>query len=208
MTKEKKIRIPVKREDEEAVEAETEAPIAESELRAEENAQVVEEAQQAVEAAEEAQSQAEAERDRIAAERDEWRDKALRLQAEMINFRKRQERHAENRIENERERLLRAMLEVADNLEKALANADRDDPLYQGVKITYDGLLNFLRQEGVEAIEAEGQPFDPNWHEAVAKVPAQEGQEADEAVVAVERRGYRRGDKVLRPARVVVGVKS
>ncbi len=201
MTKEKKIRIPVKREEEET-EIVDEGPVAEEE------AQVVEAAQQAAEEAQAAQAEAEAERDRLAAERDEWRDKALRLQAEMINFRKRQERHAENRIESERERLLRAMLEVADNLEKALANADRDDPLYRGVKITYDGLLNFLRQEGVEAIEAEGRPFDPNWHEAVAKVPAQEGQEADETVVAVERKGYRRGEKVLRPARVVVGVKS
>ncbi len=201
MTKEKKIRIPVKREEEET-EIVDEGPVAEEE------AQVVEAAQQAAEDAQAAQAEAEAERDRLAAERDEWRDKALRLQAEMINFRKRQERHAENRIESERERLLRAMLEVADNLEKALANADRDDPLYQGVKITYDGLINFLRQEGVEVIEAEGRPFDPNWHEAVAKVPAQEGQEADEAVVAVERKGYRRGERVLRPARVVVGVKS
>ncbi len=195
MTKEKRIRIPVKREEEET-EIVDEGPVVE------------EEAQQIVQEAQEAQAEAEAERDRLAAERDEWRDKALRLQAEMINFRKRQERHAENRIESERERLLRAMLEVADNLEKALANADRDDPLYRGVKITYDGLLNFLRQEGVEAIEAEGQPFDPNWHEAVAKVPAQAGQQADETVVAVERKGYRRGEKVLRPARVVVGVKS
>ncbi len=200
MTKEKKVRITVKREDEN----QEEEPIIEVGEVEEKGA----EAQEAIEAAQEAQARAEKERDQLTAERDEWRDKALRLQAEMINFRKRQERQAENRIESERERLLRAMLEVADNLEKALANADRDDPLYQGVKITYDGLLNFLRQEGVEAIEAEGQSFDPNVHEAVARVEAPAEQEADEAIIAVERKGYRRGDKVLRPARVVVGVKS
>jgi molecular chaperone GrpE len=136
---------------------------------------------------------------------DLWRDRALRLQAEIENFRKRQQRLAEARILADRERLLRAFLRVADDLERALNadGADADD-LRQGVDLTYRSLMRLLDQEGAEPIEAAGQPFDPAWHEAVGTVPhVRAGAEPDTVVKVVEA-GYRLGDRLLRPARVIV----
>jgi molecular chaperone GrpE len=136
---------------------------------------------------------------------DLWRDRALRLQAEIENFRKRQQRLAEERILADRERLLRAFLRVADDLERVL-NADGADAgdLRQGVDLTYRSLMQLLDQEGAEPIEAVGQPFDPAWHEAVGTVPhVRAGAEPDTVVKVVEA-GYRLGDRLLRPARVIV----
>jgi molecular chaperone GrpE len=136
---------------------------------------------------------------------DMWRDRALRLQAEIENFRKRQQRLAEERILADRERLLRAFLRVADDLERVL-NADGADAgdLRQGVDLTYRSLMQLLDQEGAEPIEAVGQPFDPAWHEAVGTVPhVRAGAEPDTVVKVVEA-GYRLGDRLLRPARVIV----
>jgi molecular chaperone GrpE len=134
-----------------------------------------------------------------------WRDRALRLQAEIENFRKRQQRLAEERVATDRERLLRAFLGVADDLERALAADGVDaEGLRQGVDLTYQTLMRILDQEGAEPIAARGQPFDPARHEAVATVPNQDaGAEAD-TVVEVVQAGYRLGDRLLRPARVIV----
>jgi molecular chaperone GrpE len=135
----------------------------------------------------------------------EWRDRALRLQAEMDNFRKRQQRLAEDQAEATRERLLRGFLTVSDDLERAL-DATRSDHagLLEGVEMTYRSLRQLLRQEGVEEVEVEGEVFDPNLHEAIATVPHLEvGADAD-TVVEVSQRGYHLNGRLLRPARVVV----
>lgn len=137
-----------------------------------------------------------------------WRDRALRMQAEMENFRRRQVRRADERIGEEKNRLLRAFLEIMDDLEAALAQGRRDEPLYQGVRVTYDEMLKLLLREGVESIPAQGEPFDPEVHEAMAMVPAVPGQKEDLLVVQVEERGYRRGSRLLRPARVIVAKKA
>jgi molecular chaperone GrpE len=136
---------------------------------------------------------------------DLWRDRALRLQAEIENFRKRQQRLAEERILADRERLLRAFLRVADDLERAL-NADGADAgdLRQGVDLTYRSLVRLLDQEGAEPIDAAGRPFDPAWHEAVGTVPHVRAGAAPDTVVEVVEAGYRLGDRLLRPARVIV----
>jgi len=136
-----------------------------------------------------------------------WRDRALRLQAEIENFRKRQQRLAEERILADRERLLRAFLDVADNLERALdADTANVGSLRQGVDLTHQALTRLLNHEGVEPIPALGQPFDPAWHEAASTVShAQAGVEPN-TIVEVERAGYRLGDRLLRPARVIVAV--
>ena len=137
-------------------------------------------------------------------ELEEWRDRALRLQAEMENFRKRQQRMAEMRILEERERLLRAFLVVTDNLERALGAGKVDvDSLRRGVSVTYEAAMRLLDQEGVEPIAAEGQPFDPVWHEAMGSLPSG-GEVEPGTVVEVVQRGYRLGDRLLRPARVIV----
>jgi molecular chaperone GrpE len=134
-----------------------------------------------------------------------WRDRALRLQAEMENFRKRQRRLAEERVVADRERLLRSFLRVADDLERALTADGVDaESLRQGVDLTYQSLMRLLDQEGAEPIEAAGQPFDPAWHEAVGAVPHVRAGAAPDTVVEVVEAGYRLGDRLLRPARVIV----
>ena len=132
----------------------------------------------------------------------DWRALALRLQADMDNFRKRQARRAEEAIAAERERLLRLILPVADNLSRALNHdGPGDEALRQGVELTYRELMRLLEAEGVTRIEPVGQPFTPDWHEAVAAVPA----DAESGTVVEEvQAGYKLGDKLLRPARVVV----
>jgi len=134
-----------------------------------------------------------------------WRDRALRLQAEIENFRKRQQRLAEERILADRERVLRSFLRVADDLERAL-NADGvdGDSLRQGVDLTHQALMRILDQEGAEPIEALGQPFDPAWHEAIGTVPNGHAGVKPDTVVEVVEAGYRMGDRLLRPARVIV----
>jgi molecular chaperone GrpE len=134
-----------------------------------------------------------------------WRDRALRLQAEMENFRKRQQRLTEEAIRADRERLLRSFLQVADDLERAL-NADKGDAesLRQGVDLTYQTLKRLLEQEGVKHILPQGQPFDPAWHEAVGSVPHQIAGVRPNTVVEVEQEGYSLEDRLLRPARVLV----
>ncbi len=136
---------------------------------------------------------------------DEWRDRALRLQAEMENFRKRQQRLANDRVEADRERLLRSFLHVADNLERALdAKETGSNGLRQGVEMTHQALMQLLEREGVDRIEAQGQLFDPTWHEAISTVLHQEIGTEPDTVVNVTQAGYRIGQRLLRPARVVV----
>jgi molecular chaperone GrpE len=147
-------------------------------------------------------------KDRCCAEAIDWRDKALRMQAEMEAYRRRQDQRADTVILEEQMRLLRGFLGVTDNLEQALAHLEREDPLYLGVRATYDGMLHLLRQEGVEPLATVGGPFDPQVHEAVAVVPPLPGQEEALLVVEELRRGYRKGSHLLRPARVVVASKQ
>jgi molecular chaperone GrpE len=134
-----------------------------------------------------------------------WRDRALRLQAEIENFRKRQQRLAEERIVGERKRLLGSFLDVADDLERALAAGESDvESLRQGVALTHRRMMRALDQAGVERIDVTGQPFDPAWHEAVATVSHQQVGAAPDTVVEVVQQGYQLDDGLLRPARVVV----
>lgn len=136
---------------------------------------------------------------------DAWRDRALRLQAAMENYRKRQQGLAEERIVEERERLLRRFLQVADELERALGEQRTDvASLRHGVELTHRILMQLLKQEDVKPIGALGQPFDPEWHEAVGTTTEYEHGLQPYTVVEVLRPGYRLGDHLLRPARVLV----
>jgi molecular chaperone GrpE len=133
-----------------------------------------------------------------------WRDRALRLQAEIENFRKRQRRLAEERIEENRARLLRNFLMIADDLDRALKVEGDGDGVREGVGVTQRSLGQLLKQEGVELIEAEGETFDPTWHEAVGTVPHEEVDADPGTVVDVTQQGYRLNGRLLRPARVIV----
>jgi molecular chaperone GrpE len=132
----------------------------------------------------------------------DWQTLALRQQAEMDNFRKRQTRRADEAISAERERLLRSVLPLADNLSRALSyNNTTENNLRQGIELTQRELLRFLEAEGVIRLETIGQLFKPELHEAVATIPAQA---EPETVIQEVEAGYRLGDKLLRPAKVVV----
>lgn len=150
----------------------------------------------------------------------------MRLQAEMENYRKRQQRLAQMEVQAERERLLAAFLPIVDDLERALAASHHGHRgagpsqahlpsrahlpsqagLLHGVELTHRAALQLLQKEGVEPVESENQPFDPNWHEAVTTVP-RNGHQADPGtVIKVLEPGYRLGDHLLRPAKVVVAM--
>jgi molecular chaperone GrpE len=154
---------------------------------------------------------------------EEWRDRALRMQADMDNYRKRQQRWAQDQIEAERHRLLNAYLQVVDDLERALTAAGGDDAppdhgtglhgaalrpagLRAGVELTHRAALQFLQKEGVEPIEARHQPFDPNWHEAVATTSRNGSGLPSGTIIEVLETGYRLDGRLLRPAKVVVAV--
>lgn len=126
----------------------------------------------------------------------DYKDKYLRAVAEMENLKKRLERHAEERIEDEKRRLLGDLLTVVDDLEQALAHGAGE-----GVRLVYQKLRKLLEGEGVEEMPlAAGQPFDPYYHEAVAAVP---GDDPD-VVVKVVQKGYLYRGQLLRPAKVEV----
>lgn len=132
----------------------------------------------------------------------DWQALALRLRAEMDNFRQRQMRRADEAIAAERERLLRQFLPVADNLRRALNQEKQDEAtLQEGVELVYRQLMHMLGTEGVTPIEAVNQPFDPELHEAIATAPTQT--EAGYVIEEVEP-GYKLNGKLLRPARVIV----
>lgn len=132
----------------------------------------------------------------------DWRAQVLRLQAEMDGFRKRQLQRAEAAIAAERERLLRLMLSVADNLTRVLNHSRPGDvAIWHGVDLTHRELMRQLQAEGVTPIQAVGQPFDPQWHEAVAVRPAPT---PSGTVIEEIETGYQLNGKLLRPARVVV----
>jgi molecular chaperone GrpE len=135
-------------------------------------------------------------------EADELRDKYLRAVAEAENARKWAERDTQARATESQRRHLRQLLEVIDNLERALTAPAEASGLRQGVDMTLRQLLRVLAQAGVERIGVEsGQPFDPLHHEAVE---VRTGDVAEDTVVDVEQPGYLHDDVVLRPARVVV----
>jgi molecular chaperone GrpE len=143
----------------------------------------------------------------IQSELQEWRDRALRLQADMDNYRRRQRRLARDEIQTESERLLSGFLPVLDDLERALASPAGDaNSLRHGVELTHRVATQMLQKEGVERFEAGGHPFDPAWHEAVATVRRNGTQMDLNTVVQVMEPGYRMGDRLLRPAKVVVAI--
>jgi molecular chaperone GrpE len=117
------------------------------------------------------------------------------------NYRKRSEREVERRVEEVSEALLRDWLVAVDSVERAL-RMEPDGTCADGLRAVLDQMDAVLRRQGTERFGAPGDKFDPERHEAVA-VQAQAGV-ADRTIVAVERSGYLRGERVIRPAQVVV----
>ena len=134
----------------------------------------------------------------------EQKDLHLRLAADFENFKRRSRQEAEARAAAQKESLIVELLPVIDNLERALASGTSRDTaqFHQGVEMTLKQLQQLLRQHGVESEELLGKPFDPHRHEALAQ--GRDLAQPDHAILEVVQRGYRRGPKVLRPAKVVV----
>ena len=134
----------------------------------------------------------------------EQKDLHLRLAADFENFKKRSRQEVEARAVAQKESFIVELLPVIDNLERALAaGASRDSAqFHQGVEMTLKQLQQLLRQHGVESEEIVGKPFDPHRQEALSqgRDPAQ----PDHAILEVLQRGYQRGAKIIRPAKVVV----
>ena len=131
-----------------------------------------------------------------------WEAVARQMQADMDNFRKRQQRRANEAIDAEKERLLRQFLPIADNLTRAL-NQDTNnvEALREGIELTLRQLERMLTAEGVARMDTVGQPFDPTWHEAVATVP---NPALANTVVNEVETGYTVNGKLLRPAKLIV----
>ena len=128
--------------------------------------------------------------------------------AEFDQVRARLRRDLDKEIDRTRRALLLDLLDVADNLDRAIAAAREvavvDQALLKGVVLVRDLFLAKLAGYGVAPVVAEGQPFDPQVHEAVSLVPVADAKQ-DEIVIGEIRKGYRIGEDVLRPAGVVVG---
>ena len=137
------------------------------------------------------------------AQRDEYLADLRRLAADFDNYRKRSLREQEGLALRAGERLTAKLLPVLDDLERALDAAEQHEEakVIEGVRLTRDSLLATLKSEGLQEIEAEG-AFDPHVHEALLAQPGEGAEQG--AVLQVLQKGYRLGDKVLRPARVIV----
>jgi len=135
----------------------------------------------------------------------ELKDKYLRALADSENARKRIRQQADESVRIQRESILRDLLPIIDNLERALGAAREGTDaktILDGVEMTLKALLDFLRAQGVTPVASVGQTFDPTRHEAVDHVASD--QHRPNTVVDEHHRGYQIGERILRPARVSV----
>ncbi|MEA2379155.1 MAG: molecular chaperone GrpE [Thermoleophilaceae bacterium] len=136
-------------------------------------------------------------------ERDEYLDLARRAQADFENYRKRAAKEAAAAGERAKSGLVRELLPVVDNLERALASASEGEQhLAEGVRLVHSELVAVLERNGVEQFDPAGERFDPSEHEALS-MREQDGAESGLVLDVVEK-GYRANGTILRPARVVV----
>lgn len=136
--------------------------------------------------------------------KENW-DRYLRAAADLENLRKRQKREAEDAKFEAKGKVLKEMLPVVDNLERAIEHAaqasEEKHPIVEGVQLVLRQFTTAFERLDVTAVEALNQPFDPNLHEAISQ---QESDQPPGTVVQVLQRGYKSGDRLLRPALVVV----
>ena len=143
--------------------------------------------------------------DELTRERDELLDNLIRLKAEFENYRKRMVREQTRILETAEAELVRKLLPVVDNLERAFANSGgltEGAGLRKGVGMVLEQLLGVLEKEGLEVVDPEGEPFDPECHEAMMVVETNKCPE--DTVLEVVQKGYRFNGLLLRPAMVKV----
>ena len=141
----------------------------------------------------------------LQADLDRFRDLAMRSQADFENYKKRSAREKEDAIKYANSSLLDRLVSIVDNFELGLEAARAEgekSPVYSGMSLVLKQLQDFLADNGLQPIEAAGQKFDPNLHEAVAHEASEQAPEGN--VIRQVRRGYRLKDRLLRPSTVVV----
>ncbi len=139
------------------------------------------------------------------ADLDRFRDLALRSQADFDNYKKRAAREKEDAIKFANSSLLERLIAIVDNFELGLSAARGEgekSPIFFGMSMVLKQLTDFLAENGLQPLDAEGKKFDPNLHEAIAHEPS--AQVAEGTVIRQTRRGYRLKDRLLRPSSVVV----
>lgn len=132
-------------------------------------------------------------------ERDQYREDMMYLRAEFDNVRKRQERERDRIVRSASEELVRELLPVLDNLERAL---EVEGDVREGVRATLEQFAGVLGGEGLAPVASDGQPFDPSIHEAVMSQPSEEHEE--NTVLQTFQRGYTLNGKAIRTAKVIV----
>ena len=141
----------------------------------------------------------------LQADLDRFRDLAMRSQADFENYKKRCAREKEDAIKYANSSLLERLLPVIDNFELGLSAArdeGEESPIYKGMSLVLKQINDFLTDNGLQPIEAVGQKFDPNLHDALANEPS--GTVPENHIIRQTRRGYRFKDRLLRPSSVVV----
>jgi molecular chaperone GrpE len=136
------------------------------------------------------------------AEIDDLLSRLQRLQADFVNYRKRSQREKAEMTDRGKVKLCSSLLPVIDNFERALKAEDRQDDFYQGVEMIYNQLLKSFADQGIEEILAEGEEFNPEYHEAIMRVESEEY--AEGTVIEVVQKGFSLDDRVIRPAMVKV----
>lgn len=173
----------------------------------EEEVQAQEEQIPEEEVKEEEQKQEESEVEVLKREKEELNNKYIRLAADFDNFRKRQAQERESLLRYGTEECLKKVIEVVDNFDRAMQSVDKIDnveKMKENFVILNKQLMDSLTKIGLEVIETKEQTFNPNLHEAVMRTPTEEYPE--ETIIAELQKGYKYGDKVLRPALVNVAV--
>lgn len=141
----------------------------------------------------------------LQADLDRFRDLALRSQADFDNYKKRAAREKEEAIKYANSSSLERLIAIVDNFELGLSAARGEgevSPIYSGMSMVLKQLTDFLAENGLQPIDAEGKKFDPNLHEAIAHEASRD--EPEGVVIRQTRRGYRFKDRLLRPSSVVV----
>ena len=190
----------------------TEEQKREEELKEEKTEQQPEEApeenkeeSEKAESAENAEEKEEKTEEKPAEKKEEDEDlntRYMRLMADFQNFRRRTEKEKSDIYAFGNEKLVSDLLPVLDNMERALAAAPEGDKFAEGMELIYKQMVDVLKKNKVEEIEAEGKVFDPNLHNAVMR-QAKEGAESD-TIITVLQKGYTLNGKVVRPSTVIV----
>ncbi len=144
---------------------------------------------------------------KIKAELASVQDKYLRLYSEFENYKRRTTKERADLFKSANQEVLLAMLPVMDDFERALEampSTDENQKIKEGIDLIYSKFKNTLAAKGVKEMEAQGLAFDPDFHEAITKIPAP-SEELKDKIVAILEKGYFLHDKVIRFAKVIIG---